>query len=445
MEICDMPAVDSACGTSAALRAAGFFASGSTTPSILVGVTHPQTCLVLVERLRSFREAGFRVTLVSSPGEWLDCASAAAGVESIAVPIERQIAPISDLVSLLRLCRLLRRLKPDMVEFSTPKAGLLGSLAAALCRVPCRVYLLRGLKLETTGGFKRQLLCAAERLASHCAHRVLCTSKSLRARAATLRLVPEKKLHLLGAGSSQGVDVDRFSPGPSNVRRCFGLTSEHLVIGFVGRMTRDKGLPELILAFEIIARVEPDAHLLLVGWFDASEDSLDPALRKQIERDPRIHCTGFVADTVDCYRAMDVMVLPTWREGLPNSVLEAQSCGVPVITTYSTGSRDSVVPEVTGLLVPAGYPTAIIETVLKLARDPGRRSRMGRAARAWVQKHFAKKRVLDLTVDYYKTLLAQALPDAPTLHRGRKQRPLAQALLAAIHRFRARRDQELIH
>jgi glycosyltransferase involved in cell wall biosynthesis len=118
--------------------------------------------------------------------------------------------------------------------------------------------------------------------------------------------------------------------------------------------------------------------------------------------------TGFVADTAPYYRAMDVMVLPTWREGFPNVVLEAASSGIPVVTTLCTGSRDAVVPEVTGLLIPPGYPEAISEAVLKLLRDPARRRRMGEAARAWVVEHFANERVLGLITAFYKSLLASA-------------------------------------
>ena len=244
--------------------------------------------------------------------------------------------------------------------------------------------MLRGLKLETTTGFKRRILLATERLAAACAHIVLCNSESLRAEALALGMAPAAKLHLLGEGSSNGVDVVRFSPGPSDMRDRLGLPGDAPVVGFVGRLTRDKGLPELIEAFESILKQQPEAHLLLVGWFDAAEDALGPALRNRILDHPRIHCTGFVADTAPYYRAMDMMVLPTWREGFPTVVLEAAATGIPVITTLSTGSRDSVVPEVTGLLIPPGYPEAISEAVLKLLRDPDRRRRMGEAARAWV-------------------------------------------------------------
>jgi glycosyltransferase involved in cell wall biosynthesis len=359
------------------------------------------------------REAGFRVTLVSSPGELLERTAAREGVDSIAIPIQREIAPIADMVSLVRLCWLLLRLRPDMTEFSTPKAGLLGTLAAMLCGVPQRIYMLRGLKLETSTGLKRRILLSAERLASACAQVVLCNSESIRTEALALGLAPAAKLQLLGEGSSNGVDVRRFSPGPSGVRERLGIPAEASVVGFVGRLTRDKGLPELIEAFDIILQAEPEAHLLLVGWYDASEDALSAGLRTRIGNHPRIHCTGFVSDTAPYYRAMDVMALPTWREGFPNVVLEAAATGIPVVTTLCTGSRDSVVPEVTGLLIPPGYPAAISEAVLKLLCNPERRSRMGQAARAWIMEHYVDQYVLGLTHAYYKSLLKPAARNHP--------------------------------
>jgi glycosyltransferase involved in cell wall biosynthesis len=375
---------------------------------IVVGITSPQTCLNLTGRLSSLREAGFRVTLVSSPGELLESTAIAQGVEAVAIPMEREVAPLADLVSLLRLWKLLRRLKPDMTEFSTPKAGLLGTLAAALAGVPRRVYMLRGLKLEGSRGLKRRILWIAERLASACAHVVLCNSASLRAEALTLGVAPAAKLQLLGLGSSNGVDVERFSPGPDEMREWLGISRTSLVLGFVGRLTRDKGLPELIEAFEAILKAEPATRLLLVGWFDGSEDAPSAELRARISEHPKIYCTGFVSDTAPYYRAMDMLVLPTWREGFPNAVLEAAATGIPVITTISTGSRDAVVPEVTGLLIPPGYPEAISEAALKLLRDPKLRRRMGEAARAWILENFVDKRVLGLTHAYYTSLLAPA-------------------------------------
>jgi glycosyltransferase involved in cell wall biosynthesis len=296
-------------------------------------------------------------------------------------------------------------LRPGLTEFSTPKAGLLGNLAALLAGVPVRIYLLRGLRMETATGVRRWVLLAAEKLAAWSAHRVVCNSLSLLAESVALRLAPERKLKLIGSGSSHGVDTRRFAPGPSTLRKQVGIEADAPVIGFVGRLTRDKGVPELLEAFEKVLETEPRAWLLMVGWFDASEDALEAAVCRKIECHPRIICTGFVHDPAPWYRAMDVVVLPTRREGFPNAVLEASASGVPVITTLATGARDAVVPEVTGLLVPPGYPEAIREAILKLLQDEARRRAMGAAARRWVIEHFSEERVLQLTIEFYRSLM----------------------------------------
>lgn len=381
-------------------------------PHIVVGITSAQTCLNLTGRLSALREAGFRVTLVSSPGELLEQTACQQGAEAVAVPIRRTIAPWADLVSLVRLWWLLKVQKPDLTEFSTPKAGLLGSIASLMARVPGRVYMLRGLKLESCKGLKRKILLLTERVAAWCSQVVLCNSESMKNEALTLGIAPAGKLKVLGDGSSNGVDLMRFTPGPSDVRERLGIAADAPVVGFVGRLTEDKGIPELIEAFDAILRRVPETHLLLVGWFDAAEDALSADVRKRIEKNPRIHCTGYTVDTAPYYRAMDLMVLPTWREGFPNAVLEAAATAIPVVTTLCTGSRDSVVPEVTGLLIPPGYPEAISEAVLKLLLNPELRLRMGAAARRWVFEHYTSERVLGLLTDYYKSMLEKA-PSQP--------------------------------
>jgi glycosyltransferase involved in cell wall biosynthesis len=374
----------------------------------VIGITSSQTCLNLTGRLSALREAGFHVTLVSSPGELLGLTARQQGAEAVAVPIKRTISPWADVVSLVRLWWLLTVRAPDLTEFSTPKAGLLGSIASLMAGVPRRVYLLRGLKLESTTGLKRQILLVTEKVAAMCSQVVLCNSESMRSEALALGIAQADKLKVLGNGSSNGVDLARFSPGPSDVRERLGIPAGAPIVGFVGRLTKDKGVPELIEAFVAILKRVPDAHLLLVGWFDAAEDALDQSVRKRIEKHPRIHCTGYASDTAPYYRAMDVMVLPTWREGFPNAVLEAAATGIPVVTTLCTGSRDSVIPEVTGFLIPPGYPEAISEAVLKLLLNPERRMRMGAAARRWVLEHYTNERVLGLLTNYYKSLLEES-------------------------------------
>jgi glycosyltransferase involved in cell wall biosynthesis len=372
---------------------------------ILVGVTSSQTCIVLPGRVRALRDAGFRVSLLSSPGALLDQIARTEQIDAFAIPMERVISPFRDFVALIRIWRLLRRVKPDIVEFSTPKAGLLGILAARFCGIPARIYLLRGLKLETSRGLRRFLLLLAERITSGSADLVICNSRSLRKQALAIGIARASKLVLLGCGSSNGVNLARFAPGYSSVRKKFGIPHDAPVIGFSGRLTADKGLPELLEAFAAILRHVPDAYLLLVGWFDGSEDALKCEVRARVEGHPRIICTGFVEDTAPYYRAMDLMVLPSWREGFPNAVLEAAATGVPVITTRCTGSCDAVIPEVTGLLVPAGSPDAIGEAVLRLLGDPDRCKQMSAAARIWVAENYEDRRVLGLAVALYMSLI----------------------------------------
>lgn len=242
-------------------------------PHIVVGITSPQTCLVLGGRLRALREAGFRVTLVASPGEMLDHMGKSEGVETVAIPMARRMELVADFVSFVRISFLLMRLRPDVVEFSTPKAGLLGMLAAVLAGVPRRIYFLRGLKLESASGVRRRILLAAERMAAICAQTVVCVSPSLRSKAIALGFAPADKLQMLGSGSSRGVDIEHFHPGSSDVRKRFGIRSDAAVVGFVGRFTRDKGIPALVEAFDNILTEIPWAYLLMVGWFDEADDA----------------------------------------------------------------------------------------------------------------------------------------------------------------------------
>lgn len=374
-------------------------------PHILVGVTSAQTCILLPARSQALRDAGFRVSIVSGPGELSAGAKRVRGVIAHVVPMARGVEVVGDLVAFCRIVLLIRRLKPDIVEFSTPKAGLLGNVAAFVRRVPIRVYFLRGLRLETSTGLMRIVLLWSERLAAACSHVVVANSRSLGRRAHELGISNEKKTMMLGEGSSNGVDALRFSPGSSRVREEFGIPTTARVIGFVGRLTTDKGVPELLEGFVKILRKQPECYLLLVGWFDAASDGLGRGLRERIEGHPRIVCTGYVADAAPYYRAMDVMVLPSWREGFPNVVLEAAASGVPVVATTCTGSCDAVVPEVTGLLVPPGYADAIAEAVLRILCDDELRERMSAAARKWAVKHFEQQQVLHMTVQFYEELL----------------------------------------
>jgi glycosyltransferase involved in cell wall biosynthesis len=185
------------------------------------------------------------------------------------------------------------------------------------------------------------------------------------------------------------------------------------------RLTRDKRVPELLLSFDMLLQSEPAARLMLVGRYDESEDALPTELRASIDRHPQIVLTGFVSDTAPWYRAMDMLVLPTRREGFPNVALEAAASGIPVITTLATGARDSVLNGVTGLLIPPRRPEAITQAILQLLDNPENRRQMGAAARKWVIQRFLQTRVHALNVALYVDLLQTGRRlDLPVPARG---------------------------
>jgi glycosyltransferase involved in cell wall biosynthesis len=223
--------------------------------------------------------------------------------------------------------------------------------------------------------------------------------------ALSYRIAPAEKLVVLGHGSTNGVDTERFCPGGSDVRERLGIPADAPVVGFVGRLTRHKGIPELMEAFQEALKREPKSWLLLVGWFDRSEDFLDEKLRTVIESHPQVRVTGIVDDPAPYYRAMDIFVLPTHREGFPNAALEAAACRLPVITTDVTGARDAVVNGETGCLIPARCPEAITDSVLTLIRDKESRLRLGAGGRRWAVERYKQQKVLRLAVEFYRSLL----------------------------------------
>lgn len=368
-------------------------------PHLVVLVTHALTArLLLAGQLRHLSENGFRVTLVTSPGPDLVGVAEREGVEVRTLPMERELSPVRDLLSWLKLLRLLRCPRPDLVDAGTPKAGLLGMLAARIAGVPVRIYTLRGLRLETARGVKRRLLLRSERLACASAHRVLCVSESLRRRAVDLELVDETKTAVPGAGSSNGVDVERFEAAAANgegsccLRRKLGLPEGAPVVGFVGRFTRDKGIPELAAAFDRVTEELPEARLLLLGDFETG-DPVTRELADRLRRDPRIVLPGFVRDTAPYYPLMDVLAFPSHREGFPNAPLEAAAAGVPTVGSRATGVVDAVVDGETGTLVPVGDAEALAAALLRSLQDPDLRRRHGEAARERVRRDFRREAV----------------------------------------------------
>ena len=405
-------------------------------------VTTPLTADVLLRgQLRWFRDRGDEVTVIAGPGPELRRVAEREGVSAVEVPLEREISPRRDARALLALVRELRRLRPHVVHASTPKAGLLATLAATLARVPVRVYLLRGLRLETARGTTRRVLRACEQLSMGLAHQVLANSPSLRRAALEEGLVHPARIRVLGAGSSNGFDARRFVPRPAEgapldaeagaLRERLGLPAGAPVVGFVGRFTRDKGLADLLLAMDRLRLTHQQARLLLVGAPEEG-DPLPTEVLARIEREPWIARPGFLLDTAPAYRLMDVLAFPSAREGLPNAPLEAAASEVPTVGYAVTGTTDAVQDTRTGTLVPPGDVAALAAALAHYLDDPARRRRHGQAARARVFEELRPERVWSLLDRELDRLLAEAWSPADRRRRLLTRLLRARALKRAV-------------
>jgi len=378
-------------------------------------VTSSLTVRFLEGQPQYFSKKGFDVTIVSSFGEELAKVQRD-GVQTTAVPMAREISPLRDLQSLWRLWRVLFRLRPTITNVATPKAGLLGGIAAWMCRVPCRYYSLVGLRCETTTGLKRQLLLLTERISCLCAHRVICVSPSLRKRAIELGIVDARSTVVLASGGYTGVDPERFAPSKEALNRAgelrheLGIPEGAPVVGFVGRLTRDKGIAELVEAFSKMRANLPKLRLLLVGEFETG-DPLPAEARRTIQNDPGIIHTGFVEDPILYYHVMDVLAFPTKREGFGNVAMEGSAAGKPVVSARATGAVDAVIDGVTGILVPVGDAPALADALERVLEDKALAAALGAAGRERVQREFRQETIWDAIIaEYYRELQEKGLP-----------------------------------
>ncbi len=311
----------------------------------------------------------------------------AAEIELHDVDMAREPSPVRDVRTLWSMMRLIRRIAPDAVTVASPKAGLLGALAAWLSRVPTRIYVVWGLRFETVEGAKRRVFRWLERLTTAAATDVFYNSASLLAVAERERTVRRGRGRLLGTGNC--VKFDRFSelPDRSTARRSLGLGSDDVVIGFIGRLTRDKGIVDLVSAFEASGS---GYRLLLVGDFEDG-DPVPAETRDRIAGANDIVKVPWLDDPRVAYAAIDVLAFPSLREGLPNVPLEAQRAGVPVVAYAATGTIDAIGSGGGGVLVDIGDHHALWREISALADDPDRRREMGSSGRTFVEQAFDPK------------------------------------------------------
>jgi glycosyltransferase involved in cell wall biosynthesis len=362
---------------------------------------------------------GFDLHSIASPDKHLSALSKRDGVTAHPVSIPRRISPLRDFIAFLRLFFILLALRPQVVHLSTPKASVLGSMAAWAARVPISVYLIRGLHSEKQKGFRRKFFSFLESIPARLCSQTICVSPSLLEFARSEGIIAPDRGAVVANGMSNGVDVDHFDPvrvarevDIKALALSLNLPPKCKVIGFVGRLAVDKGIHELVCAWQTIRNDFPESHLLLIGHWMEQVDEISQEVRKFLEEDPCVHLTGNVEDPAPYYALMSVFVLPTHgSEGWPNVAMEASAMELPVIATKVVGCVDAVIDGITGMLTPLKDETALADAIRMYLDNPELCKRHGKAGRERVIRDFRQEIVWEgLYAEYLRLLRRKGLP-----------------------------------
>lgn len=368
---------------------------------------------LLLDQMLSIRDAGYEVVGISSPGVQVPVLEAA-GIRHIAAPMTRRLTPHADLLSLWRLCRAMRRERLAIVHTHTPKAGLLGQLAARMAGVPIVVNTLHGMYLhDRMPPLARRAYILTETVAARCSDLILSQNREDMETAVREGVCPAEKIRYLG----NGIDLSRFDPrGVSGERKRrwrqeLGLPVAGPVVGFVGRLAgKRKGLFDLLAAARLLRGRLPEVRLLIVG---ASDKGKPDAVNADTAAEYGVaDCCLFVGqrpnhELARMYALMDLLVLPSLFEGVPRVVMEAAAMQVPAVATDVKGNREAVEHGVTGLLVPLGDVEALAGAMVELLADRRRAQRMGREARRRALERFDQRAVFGQVISEYGRLLRE--------------------------------------
>jgi glycosyltransferase involved in cell wall biosynthesis len=364
---------------------------------------------LLLNQLQSLGQAGYAVTGLSSPGPHV-AALEERSVRHIPVVMTRAITPLADLAALWRLYRIFRRERFTIVHCHTPKAELLGQLAARLAGVPIVVDTFRGIyDRPGTSRLKRWVLVKMSRLAASCADLVLFQSREAMEAMVREDFCNPGRIALLG----NGIDVRRFDRARMSARdleaagRDLGLDPSKPVVGFVGRLVREKGILDVLGAMRVVRAQVPDVQLLIIGPVDAGKpDTVTPAIAREYGFGDGCIFAGLRTDMPVLYGLMDVFVLPSSREAFPRAPMEASAMGVPCVVTDIPGCRETVEHGRNGLLVPVGSPTALAGAITTLLTRKDLAARMSQAGRQKALESFDEERVFEVVKAAYARLLS---------------------------------------
>jgi len=369
---------------------------------------------LLLNQLLALKAAGFDVVGISSPGPHV-AAIEAAGIRHIPVAISRKLTPVADFLSLARLYAVMRRERFDIVHTHTPKAGLLGQLAARLARVPIIVNTIHGFYFhERMSRLARQFYILLEKVAAGCSHLILSQNAEDLETAVRERICPRGKIKLLG----NGIDFRRFDPATISDeqviqhRESLRIRPDEEVVGFVGRLAaRRKGFTDFLSAAAHLASQRSTTRFLIIGGTDHGKpDAVEPGAAADYGIADRCLFLGHRsnAELPMLYRIMNVLVLPSLFEGLPRVVMEACAMGVPCVVSDVKGNREVVTHGRNGFLVPFGDVTALSAAITQILTQPELASTMSNEGRRIAAAHFDERIVFDKVISEYRRLLAAA-------------------------------------
>lgn len=359
--------------------------------------------ILLKGQLEYMSEHGFEVLAVSASGPDV----AALHVPHRVVPFTRAITPFRDLMALFALIRIIRQFRPEVVHTHTPKAGLLGMLAAWFCGIRVRIHTIGGVPWLEYHGFRRKLLRKMEELTIRCSTDILVNSYNLRGH--LLREFPRmrRELLVLGAGSSNGIDLDHFrsteslSHQAAQLRTALGIENSDIVFCFIGRLVLHKGVVELVEAFDRVRKQHPRVRLFLVGPWEQEREPLPAEVVARIHLGEGIAAPGRIDDVRPWLAASQVFVLPTWREGFPNVLLQAGCMGVPVIATDINGCNEIVASADHGTLIPPKQVDALVQAMLRAVEHPEYCQSQAVRLQEYIAAHFSQQRVWQDLLAFY--------------------------------------------
>ncbi len=351
----------------------------------------------------------YEVVLLSSPGSEMDeILQKEKKVRGITIKMERHISPIKDVVSLLRIIMAFWKEKPTMVHSMTPKAGLLCMIAGWMTRVPVRVHTFTGLVFPTSKGLKRKILMLTDSITCACATHVIPEGEGVKNDLLNYGIT-KKPLRVLGYGNVQGIDLNRFSLRPDVFKWSEEIHKKNVfTFLFVGRIVRDKGINELMDAFERLTKENSHIRLILVGSFENSLDPISDRAKIIINNNSQIESVGQKGgdELIAYYAAADCYVFPSYREGFPNTVIEAGAMGLPSIVTDINGSREIIVNGKNGIIIPSKDTDALYHAMKKMIEDYESCQQMASNARQMIADRYEQGFVRQCLYDFYDEILS---------------------------------------